>query len=305
MTLTDVISKRDVYGKDFFGEDIFAKTTKLTENSTSPALEITQSGSGKSIKTNDGDVEIVNGDQTIVRYSDTITDRPVLNLAKSKGTPTSPSAVVVDDRFGSVDFEGYDGTSLQRGASITALADGNATSGSIPTRLVLGTSSVGSTVPTSRVVIKENGNVGINESNPQATLHVNGTTTLGTTTIGTTTIGGSGGRFPNGSAAAPSISFTSDTNSGMFRPSGDNLAFVEGGVEAMRITSSGSVGIGTSSVNADAILQLNSTTKGFLPPRMTTTERDAIPAPVPAGLVIYNTTTNVLNFYNGSAWGAV
>jgi hypothetical protein len=37
---------------------------------------------------------------------------------------------------------------------------------------------------------------------------------------------------------------------------------------------------------------------------MTTAQRDAISTP-PAGLVIYNTSTNVLNFYNGSAWGAV
>jgi hypothetical protein len=52
------------------------------------------------------------------------------------------------------------------------------------------------------------------------------------------------------------------------------------------------------------MLDVSSTTKGFLPPRMTTAQRDAISSP-PAGLVIYNTSTNVLNFYNGSAWGAV
>jgi hypothetical protein len=37
---------------------------------------------------------------------------------------------------------------------------------------------------------------------------------------------------------------------------------------------------------------------------MTTAQRDAITS-VPAGLMIYNTTTNKLNFYNGSAWEAV
>jgi len=52
-----------------------------------------------------------------------------------------------------------------------------------------------------------------------------------------------------------------------------------------------------------AVLELESTTQVFLPPRMTTTQRDLISPP--AGGVIYNTTTNVLNFYNGSAWGAV
>ena len=38
--------------------------------------------------------------------------------------------------------------------------------------------------------------------------------------------------------------------------------------------------------------------------KMTTVERDAIASPT-AGMVIYNTTTNVLNFYNGVSWGAV
>lgn len=56
--------------------------------------------------------------------------------------------------------------------------------------------------------------------------------------------------------------------------------------------------------DSKAILDLVSTTQAFLPPRMTTTQRDAISSPT-EGSVIYNTTTKVLNFYNGSAWGAV
>lgn len=65
----------------------------------------------------------------------------------------------------------------------------------------------------------------------------------------------------------------------------------------------GKIGLG-SSVEASSILSLSSTSLGFLPPRMTTTQRDAISSPG-NGLVIYNTTTGVLNFYNGSVWGAV
>jgi len=72
--------------------------------------------------------------------------------------------------------------------------------------------------------------------------------------------------------------------------------------EKMRIDSSGNVGIGTSSPSAK--LDITSTTSGFLPPRMTAIQRDAIGTPA-TGLVIYNTTTNVLNFYNGTSWGAV
>jgi len=72
----------------------------------------------------------------------------------------------------------------------------------------------------------------------------------------------------------------------------------------MSILATGEVGIGTTTPSVKSVLDLTSTTKGFLPPRMTTVERDAITS-VPAGLTVYNTTTNKLNFYNGSAWEAV
>jgi microcystin-dependent protein len=66
----------------------------------------------------------------------------------------------------------------------------------------------------------------------------------------------------------------------------------------------GSVSIGTASQEASALLQIASTTKGFLPPRMTTTQRDAIASPA-TGLILFNTTDNNHQFYNGSLWSSL
>ena len=52
-------------------------------------------------------------------------------------------------------------------------------------------------------------------------------------------------QFQAGTAAAPSITTFGDTNTGIFFPAADTIAFSEGGVESMRINSSGNVGIGT------------------------------------------------------------
>jgi hypothetical protein len=68
------------------------------------------------------------------------------------------------------------------------------------------------------------------------------------------------------------------------------------------ITQRFAMSVGTTSLPvASAALEVVSTTKGFLPPRMTTTERNAIASPA-AGLVLYDSTTNKLQCYNGSTW---
>ena len=56
---------------------------------------------------------------------------------------------------------------------------------------------------------------------------------------------------PDGSASAPSITNDGDTNTGIFFPAADTIAFAEGGVESMRIDSSGRLGIGTDSPSSN------------------------------------------------------
>lgn len=69
------------------------------------------------------------------------------------------------------------------------------------------------------------------------------------------------------------------------------------------ITASAQVKIGQNptTINTTAELEIESTTKGFLPPRLTTAQRNAIASPA-EGLTIYNTTTKCLNWFNGEIW---
>ncbi len=65
-----------------------------------------------------------------------------------------------------------------------------------------------------------------------------------------------------------------------------------------------SVSINTdgSTAHSSSILEVKSTNKGMLVPRMTSLQRDGIAAPVATGLLIYNTDLNVFQFRNGTAW---
>ncbi|PAM92765.1 hypothetical protein B4N84_21785 [Flavobacterium sp. IR1] len=61
------------------------------------------------------------------------------------------------------------------------------------------------------------------------------------------------------------------------------------------------IGMGTPNPDPSAVLELSSTQKGFLPPRLTTLQRNAIVQPA-EGLTIYNTNKNCLEWYNKSGW---
>ena len=98
-----------------------------------------------------------------------------------------------------------------------------------------------------------------------------GNLTLTNATISTGNVTVTTGIFGAGSNTAPSITTTGDTNTGIFFPAADTIAFTEGGVESMRINASGQVGIGTSSpsrllslIGGNIGFQENATTRSIV-----------------------------------------
>jgi hypothetical protein len=95
--------------------------------------------------------------------------------------------------------------------------------------------------------ISTNSNVGIGTSNPAAALHVVGKTFTTNQVLG----------HSNDTSNAPAFSWTDDSNTGIYNPAADTVAFVTNGVERLRVLSDGKVGIGLS--NPSTELQVNGT----------------------------------------------
>jgi hypothetical protein len=88
-----------------------------------------------------------------------------------------------------------------------------------------------------------------------ASATINLPSTINATTINVTTL-----VLAAGAVGTPSLTTSGDTNTGVFFPAADTIAFTEGGTEVMRITSSGNVGIGTT--DPDGTLTVTSTKTG-------------------------------------------
>lgn len=99
-------------------------------------------------------------------------------------------------------------------------------------------------------------------------------------------------------------SSVSSTNDAFYTSQSSNIRFyVNSGGYCKSTSSIVTDTNGTPSLNASAIAQIDSTTKGFLPPRMTTAQRTGISLPA-AGLVVYDITDNRHYGYNGTTWNA-
>jgi hypothetical protein len=149
-----------------------------------------------------------------------------------------------------------------------------------------------------------NGNVGIGTTTDAGyKLDVNGTARV-SGTINVTQTSGNVFRLTNGTyfhSTAGGVQTIDYYNGFVFQNAGQvNIKSSFGGnIRFLRESIFGTDGAN----NASAQVQIDSTTKGFLPPRMTTTQKNAIASPT-AGLIVYDTTLNKLCVYT-TAWETI
>jgi hypothetical protein len=168
----------------------------------------------------------------------------------------------------------------------------------------------------SQLVLQTTGNVGINTSTDAGfRLDVNGTARVQSTMQVATTltvqrnqsVGDVTLSLDNSGGVSNwrgSIAYRTESGGGNQR-----MVFNSQGSDVISIFGSGGRTVmGQSHTLSDfvssAVLNLVSTTYGFLPPRMTTTQKNAIVTPAP-GLMVYDTTLNKLAVYTGAAWETV
>lgn len=138
-----------------------------------------------------------------------------------------------------------------------------------------------------------------------------GLITMHSTAVGTAAISGISGHSSGANQLWYLGSFNASSHI-MYLVNRENEGFIFGTNDTFRliIQADGDVqivealGVGIANPVASARLQVESTTRGFLPPRMTTVQRDAIGSPA-TGLVVFNTTNGSLDFFDGAIWQSI
>lgn len=119
------------------------------------------------------------------------TSRPALLFRRSRGQPSAPQAVQTNDQLGLIAWGGHNGSAMVSESSwIRSYATGNWGVGSTGSKIYFGTTQTGTSAQDVRMVIENDGKVGIGTTAPSHTLHVEGDLRVTGNTVST-----SGGGF--------------------------------------------------------------------------------------------------------------
>lgn len=145
-------------------------------------------------------------------------------LNKARGTTASRTVVQSGDTVGTTFWRGWDGSAFVPAAAISVEVDNTPGASDMPGRMIFSTTANGASSTTERMRIDSTGAVGIGTGSPTALLTVNGV-----------------GAFGAGTDAAPSITKFDDLDTGVWFPSGNNIAVSTAGVERLRVNASGNL----------------------------------------------------------------
>jgi hypothetical protein len=215
----------------------------------------TLNGTGTSALT--PNIQQLGGDENsssigLFNYSATTSSDPAVVFNKSlNATIGSHTAVTSGTQLGGIGFNGSDGTAFAGGAYVQSVVDGTVASGSVPGRLMFGTTAVGGTAPTERMRIDSAGNVGIGTASPTGNLTIGGSSPR----LDFLETGGSAG-FDNTTLIRDADVFVIQTRNGSTFVSNDYRMTTNasgalthewrtGNTERMRIVETGNVGIGS------------------------------------------------------------
>jgi hypothetical protein len=315
----------------------------ITSNTTTPALRITQTGSGDILRLEDetGDttplvindsgrvgigvanplqtvsLETTNTDgASIIRISnDTLPGS--LILGKTRGTPLTRSNVLQNDIIGRIRFQGFDTSgTLNDSAIIDSVVSGTVGLSSIPSHLIFRTNAASFTTPTERVRITDSGNFGINTSTPNERLTVSGNisatgniTVSQLNTVGNIVAGGTL-NVAGDVLISDKIVHDGDTNTSIRFPGTDIFTIETAGSERFRVTSGGLIGIGTNDPNERLTILGNLSASGTIQsggysvPRKFTT---SVTGATTSFTITHNLGTRdvVVSVYNNTTFDAV
>lgn len=150
---------------------------------------------------------------TLLATGSSATSRGVFYMIRARGTTDSPTIVQNNDNVGDLLFGAWDGSALQNNAGVFAYVDGTPSAGVVPMRISFVTSATNTAGRAERLIIKNDGKVGIGNSSPEALLHVEGSSfPVAQSTRLTTVTGGTVGNLTGGLASGYYLETTSSGN---------------------------------------------------------------------------------------------